>query len=396
MFHKPKINHTTVYCFLISVIWLTPIANFSIDIYSPSLPEISSLPKSSILLSELTITMYIFTYGFGQLVWGWVSDGYGRRKLVLINLLLYFLVTLLISATNNIYTLIIFRFLQGLFAAGISVISKAILVDKFVGDDLAKASTYKVSTQMLSLIAGPSIGSVIQYYLGWKWCFLFLAFYALISLFLVYFYIPETLHKKTPLSNILLNIHKVLSNKVYLSALISTALLYSVVSLFAMSCPFVIFNAYGGNQFSYGIVAFIGGIFYFIGALLNRFKVFSINVCKYSLALLFSMVLLFIIDMHYTYVLLLFLFCSLFVCGNLLPYHMSTALKCFPEYSGISSAIYGSLVMLGVALICFLFSYVNQFISNVILLPTFYCLILFVATILSMKMICKDFLYINV
>ena len=106
----------------------------STDMYLPAMPTMTGhLTSATDALVKSTVTVFFLFYALGMLIWGPLSDKYGRKKPLLAGLLLYSAATLLCGIAVNIYVLILGRILQGLGAASITAISYAMINDSFTG-----------------------------------------------------------------------------------------------------------------------------------------------------------------------------------------------------------------------------------------------------------------------
>ncbi len=124
---------------IISISFLMGIA---IDIYVPSLPEISSYYHTSIKFAELSISLYLLGYGLGQIVLGILSDTYGRKRIFIFSSLLFLVASVLCANVNGIFYFNSLRFIQGVAIAGLASGMRAIIVDLFSGLELKKMANY--------------------------------------------------------------------------------------------------------------------------------------------------------------------------------------------------------------------------------------------------------------
>jgi DHA1 family bicyclomycin/chloramphenicol resistance-like MFS transporter len=130
--------------------------------------------------------------------WGALSDRYGRKKILIIGMLVYIASTILCSQTDSFNTLIFMRFIQGIGDSPAAVAAMAILKDCYSGQKLIKTIATMIMVFMIAPIVAPIVGSVIIYTTGkWQNIFHFLTFYGIVLLFIT-FMMPETLkpHKR--------------------------------------------------------------------------------------------------------------------------------------------------------------------------------------------------------
>ena len=94
----------------------------STDLYAPSLPYLTSYFGTTPELIKLTISLNIIVYGLAQLIYGPLSDRFGRRPILLYSIVLFSIASVACAFAQNINQLLIARVLQGIFAAAETVI----------------------------------------------------------------------------------------------------------------------------------------------------------------------------------------------------------------------------------------------------------------------------------
>lgn len=112
---------------------LTAIGPICTDLYLPALPDITRQLSATTTLTQLSLTASLLGLGLGQLFFGPLSDRLGRKRPLMLSLLLFILSSVLCATTQDIHWLIFWRFIQGLAGAGGSVLSRAIARDKYHG-----------------------------------------------------------------------------------------------------------------------------------------------------------------------------------------------------------------------------------------------------------------------
>ena len=123
----------------------------SIDLYLPSLPTIANEFNVSAGAVQFTLAIFLIGVGLGQVVYGPITDKYGRKGPLVVGFVIYILGALACALAPSITVLIAGRFLQALGASAGSVISGAIARDLWRGKVLAD----RLSVLMLVLGAAP-------------------------------------------------------------------------------------------------------------------------------------------------------------------------------------------------------------------------------------------------
>ncbi|TRM66439.1 major facilitator superfamily domain-containing protein [Schizophyllum amplum] len=144
-------------------------------------------------VATLTISLFVAGYCVGPLVWGPISETYGRRPVFVVSFFVYTCFQVGCALSPNTAALIIFRFLGGTFAAAPLTNSGALISD--IWDARTRGKALAMFT--LAPFAGPSLGPTVAGYmnvagLSWRWVFWVLTIFAGCCFVLIVFTIPET------------------------------------------------------------------------------------------------------------------------------------------------------------------------------------------------------------
>jgi len=166
----------------------------AIDIMLPGLGQIGeyyslSEPNDQ----QLIIFSYIIGFGMPQLFFGPLSDRFGRKGLLKLCLIGYFFAAIACAMTTSFAIMLLVRFVQGVFAAGIRVIAVSIVRDVTAGRAMARIMSLVMTVFMIVPIIAPAIGTAIMAIANWKWTFGVLALAAAVMLIWVQVRLPETL-----------------------------------------------------------------------------------------------------------------------------------------------------------------------------------------------------------
>lgn len=166
----------------------------AIDIMLPALSNISefyALQRDND--QQLVIFAYIAGFGAPQLIFGPISDRYGRKGLLSLCLIGYAIAGLACIMTNSFVTLLIARFIQGIFASGVRVIAVSIVRDLLAGRAMARIMSLVMTVFMVVPILAPTIGAGVMLIAPWQWTFGVLSLAAILNLVWVQLRLPETL-----------------------------------------------------------------------------------------------------------------------------------------------------------------------------------------------------------
>ena len=161
------------------------------------LPGLNAIAQHYALQTENDQQLVIFAYiaGFGapQLVFGPISDRFGRKGLLSLCLIGYALAGLACIMTTSFATLLAMRFTQGVFASGVRVIAVSIVRDLMAGRAMARVMSLVMTVFMVVPILAPTLGAGIMLFAPWQWTFGVLSFVAVLNLIWIQFRLPETL-----------------------------------------------------------------------------------------------------------------------------------------------------------------------------------------------------------
>lgn len=175
---------------------LMSIVALSIDALLPALPEIgSSLGVTNPNDNQLLITMIFLGLGSGQLIFGPLSDSFGRKPIVFIGFIVFIIASIICVTTESFEVMIFGRILQGVGISSPRSLTLSMIRDEFSGDYMAKIISIVVMFFILVPVVAPSLGQFLLYYFNWESIFYFNLGFGL--LIMIWFWVrqPETLIK---------------------------------------------------------------------------------------------------------------------------------------------------------------------------------------------------------
>ena len=165
---KLELEFVTLMASLMSIVAL------SIDALLPALPEIGSyLSVVNTNDNQLLITMIFLGLGVGQLIFGPLSDSFGRKPIVYAGFVLFILASIICVTTKSFEMMIFGRVLQGMGLSSPRTMAIAIIRDKYSGDYMAKIVSIVVMVFILVPVVAPALGQFILNYYDWKVIFYF-------------------------------------------------------------------------------------------------------------------------------------------------------------------------------------------------------------------------------
>ena len=178
---------------LLAIVLVTGVGPLATDTYLASLPQVQATLGTSSTVVQLTMTFFLAGMALGQLLAGPVSDGRGRRGMILAGAATFTLMSLLCALAPSGWTLVVERGVQGLVAGvGISV-GRAVVSDRYAGPRAAATYGTLASFSLIGPVVAPAIGSALLMVGDWRTVFLFLGGIGVLMTTLAAVGIPETL-----------------------------------------------------------------------------------------------------------------------------------------------------------------------------------------------------------
>jgi DHA1 family bicyclomycin/chloramphenicol resistance-like MFS transporter len=180
--------------FIALVAFLMALNALAIDVMLPALPYMGeALGVANENERQFVIGAYMLGFGGAQLIYGPLTDRFGRRAPLLVGLVIYVVCAFAATFAPTFAVLLALRFIQGMGAAGTRVIATSVVRDKYSGRDMAEVMSLTFMVFMAVPIIAPGIGQVILLTGPWHLIFLFMAALATIIGLWAYFRLPETL-----------------------------------------------------------------------------------------------------------------------------------------------------------------------------------------------------------
>ncbi|MDA0652997.1 MAG: MFS transporter, partial [Proteobacteria bacterium] len=173
---------------------ITLIGPLVLHMFFPVLPAVKLAFNASESQIGLTSSIPLFTMAVFTLVYGSLSDRYGRRPVLLAGLLLFVFGSELSALAETIWTLIAGRFLQAAGGACGMALARAIARDVYGSDRLVKVLAYLLMAYAMGPMVAPAIGGYLADQFGWRSVLAFASGIGILITGLAYFVISETHH----------------------------------------------------------------------------------------------------------------------------------------------------------------------------------------------------------
>lgn len=171
---------------------LVAVAPISTDMYLPALPAIADHFSVTDGDVQLTLSIYLIGFGVGQLIFGPLSDRFGRRPTLIGGLVLFLVTSIVCLMSTNIHMLITARFFQAIGASAGGAVGRAVVRDIHGPKDAARMLAHMGSAMATAPLIAPLIGGQLTANFGWQSNFLTLAAVAIALLLLTVVMLPES------------------------------------------------------------------------------------------------------------------------------------------------------------------------------------------------------------
>ncbi|MDJ1158817.1 multidrug effflux MFS transporter [Chelatococcus sp. SYSU_G07232] len=236
---------------------LTALGPLSTDMYLPSLPAIARDFGTTTAAVQATLSAFLFGFAAGQLVYGPLSDKFGRKPVLLGGLALFIAATAACAFAPNVEALILARFFQALGGSGPIVLARAVVRDLYEGPRAGRELSRMGTIMGLVPALAPVLGGFLQTWFGWRSVFLASLLFSLGLGATVVLTLPETLRARSqdPLS--LLGVARgfavLLQHRGYRLYVALSALTYTGLFAFISGSSFVLQGVYGLGEIAFGL-----------------------------------------------------------------------------------------------------------------------------------------------
>jgi DHA1 family bicyclomycin/chloramphenicol resistance-like MFS transporter len=257
---------------------LGPLSN---DLYVPSLPLVAAGLNAGGGPVQLTLSTLLLGLGLGALIYGPLSDQYGRKPVLAAGLVVYVAAGVMAALAQSLAALVAWRFLQGLGASSGSVLARAIVLDRWRGEQASRALSWMAIVTFLSPVLAPVIGGQIAALGSWPTIFWVHAAAGVVCLVVALLTVPRS--RRDPASHLLSRIaayREILRDRQAVGYIACMAFGFvGVVPLIANS-SWVFQDYFGLTPFQYGLcfsLIMLGGS---VGAFTNSRIVARVGISR--------------------------------------------------------------------------------------------------------------------
>lgn len=340
---------------VIILAYMSAVAPLSTDMYLPALKNVQESFATSEFYTQLSLSAFFTAFALGQLIYGPLSDIYGRKKPLLIGIGIFIISSIACVSFDSIYVFIFFRFTQALGGCAGVVIARAIINDKFNVKEGAAILALMMIVGSLAPMLAPTLGAFISDFGGWRLIFGTLFALGIILFLMILFGLNTTsvIDKSLNLSpkSVLSNYGLILKDKRFFIFTFSSALCMAAMFAYITGSPFVFREHFGLSSKAYGLVFGLNALSMTIFSAINAKIVQTSSPYKILqnafLAMIVGAILLLVCG-YFDFGFLAFEICLFFTLGMkgfIIPNAVVLAMARFKHKSGSASAVLGAIQM---------------------------------------------------
>ncbi|MEU6914747.1 multidrug effflux MFS transporter [Streptomyces olindensis] len=237
---------------------LTAVPPLAMDMYLPSLPEVTRSLHAPAATVQLTLTACLAGMALGQLVVGPMSDRWGRRRPLLAGLAVFVVATVLCALAPTVELLVAFRLAQGLAGAAAIVIARAVVRDLYDGMAMARFFSTLMLISGVAPIVAPLIGGQVLRVTDWRGVFAVLTVIGVLIGVLVWTKLPETLppaeRHSGGVGEALRAMRTLLADRSFTGYMLTGGFAFAALFAYISASPFVIQEIYGASPQTFSLL----------------------------------------------------------------------------------------------------------------------------------------------
>ncbi|PCI86413.1 MAG: multidrug transporter [Hyphomicrobiales bacterium] len=352
------------------LIAIASIGTLALNIFVPSMPSLVTSLSTTQSMAQLTLTFYLLSLAFAQLIVGPLSDKYGRRPILLLGILIYVIASLASAFAINIETLISARIFQALGGCCGIVITRAIIRDVYSKSKGVVILSYLTAAITLAPMLAPILGAFLDQWASWRASFYFVAAFGVLIGLIALKGLYETnfnLTKSMNFSTIPAQYWSLLKEPEFLGYALAVAFNNSVFFSFIAGAPFIIADVMhlGPSTYAFYFLLVSGGYMagnFLAGRFANKIKTQKMINIGIIIMLVGIMAALYGYSIGYSHPIILFGpmgFIAL-SAGLISPNAIAGLLNVRPDIAGTAAGLSGFLQMLSGALGTFMVGTFHQ------------------------------------
>jgi MFS transporter, DHA1 family, 2-module integral membrane pump EmrD len=238
----------------------------------PLLPTLVEQFHTTPTLVKYTISLFLFGKATGMLAFGPLSEKYGRRRFMLIGLILFSTGNILAFFAESINFLLFARLLQGFGVSATVLMGRAMVNDKHKNNKAAVVFSRVFLAASLIISFLPMLGSMIATHFEWRMTFVIIACYSFIIFIFCLFFLKETHERHDTIAldipKIMVYYKTIMSHPLFLGYVLCSIFMIAGESAFNTASSFLLIKTYGVSKYHFGLLITCLAVGHLIGTLI--------------------------------------------------------------------------------------------------------------------------------
>ncbi len=360
------------YAFLALLLGLLPmLMPLSVDGSVALMPAVATYFSAGIEPVQMSLSSLVLGVAVGQLVYGPLSDRYGRKPIILFGILCYSLFAAICSQAPNVESLIFLRFLQGFFACSGVIVARAVIRDLFDREAGARLFALIMGIHGIMPTIAPAVSGWMTEEFGWQSVFWAMSLFGMLTGLAILLGLSETNSQKNPkalnLKSMVCNFGEIINNRNFRSHAVCASFMYGALMAYYAGAPVCLIEYLGLTPKVVGMVMAVPMVFYCIAQItVARFvhvvgiqQLIRVGTCIGSLAS--AALLLFVLcGQINVYTLMGPIVVILVALAFVVPSTTAGAMSPFAKIAGAASSLLGFIQFLAAAGGMFLIAVLND------------------------------------
>ncbi len=367
-------KHTKIHGFakfklIVILALMSSIAPLSTDMYLPALSHVEQSFQTNSFLTQLSIASFFIAFALGQLIYGPLSDIFGRKIPALVGIFFFIVSSLFCVIIDDIYAFIALRFFEALGGCAGVVIARAIVNDLFEIKEAAGIFALMMVFSSLAPMLSPTFGGILLEYFSWHSIFATLFALGILLFLMILFGLKESAphlkNKKFSHHEAIKSYKFVLSDKRFLVYILCASFALAAMFAYITGSSFVFTQFFGLSEQKFALLFGANALGFVICANINArlvLKYESEKILAKALMIMFISTVILLVNAFFHPNFLLFglsIFTSIAMLGFITPNTTTLAMARFKEHSGTASAVLGTVQFGFAGLISFVVGAIN-------------------------------------
>lgn len=367
-------KHTKIHGFakfklIVILALMSSIAPLSTDMYLPALSHVEQSFQTNSFLTQLSIASFFIAFALGQLIYGPLSDIFGRKIPALVGIFFFIVSSLFCVIIDDIYAFIALRFFEALGGCAGVVIARAIVNDLFEIKEAAGIFALMMVFSSLAPMLSPTFGGILLEYFSWHSIFATLFALGILLFLMILFGLKESAphlkNKKFSHHEAMKSYKFVLSDKRFLVYILCASFALAAMFAYITGSSFVFTQFFSLSEQKFALLFGVNALGFVICANINArlvLKYESEKILAKALMIMFISTVILLVNAFFHPNFLLFglsIFTSIAMLGFITPNTTTLAMARFKEHSGTASAVLGTVQFGFAGLISFVVGAIN-------------------------------------